>query len=165
MCKRLLVGLIGFLWLIAWLPVAAWLWPEATWIRLDLASRGMVFVRVVDQSKIDVFKYTHESNLRLRSLVFWRGKLVGYSIWPLGWYPYFVPASGRITWNEPGFGAFDWREKFALLYWPEGPRAIFEWTGKVNIVLLPSALVLGVMRFSRARISKSASAVATPGTT
>lgn len=152
--RALLIGLSALAWLAAWVPMAAYFWPEATWIRLDLASRGIFLVRVVDKMDVvsEAEKYNLASHLRVRSLVFSGGQLVGFTMCPLGWHPYFTPATGRIDWESHADHEASTRmEGFALKYWKERNRESAASAGTATLVISSVWLGLAAFRFWKAR--------------
>ena len=144
------------LWFAGCLPIAAYFWPEAFWIRLDLASRGLFVVRVVDKQELNVFRFVETDNFALRGFVFSGDRMVGYTMWPNGWYPYFAPASGKIDWGTRADHEASIRmEDFALMYWRNGNLTSAALVGAG--VVIPCSIWLGLIafRFCRARCARS----------
>lgn len=147
-------------WLAAWVPIAAYFWPEATWIRIDLASRGLVLVRLVkvEELGLGIFKYVDTASFAHRAIVFSGDRMVGYTFWPNGWYPFFVPASGKIDYDsQDNLTASTRMEDLALVYWKEQNRATAALVGAA--VAIPCTAWLGLIAFGfwRTRCAESVS--------
>ena len=160
---RLLALLL--LWLAGCLPIAAYFWPEETWIRLDLASRGIFFVRVVDKMQVVELakKYDAAGHMQLRSLVLSGDRLIGYTMCPIGWYPYFAPATGKIDWSSRAdYEASIRMEEFAFKYWKARNRESAAIVGAAVIIPCTAWFGLIAFRFWRARCAESVSLGAQP---
>lgn len=90
--------------------------------------------------------YDAASHMQLRNLVLSGDRLVGYTMWPIGWYPYFAPASGRIDWSSRAdYEASIRMEDFALIYWKKGNRETAALAGAG--VVIPCTIWLGLIAF------------------
>ena len=152
-------------WLAAWVPIAAYFWPDAIWIRLDLASRGLFLVRVVKVEELGqgIFKYVDTGSFAHRAIVFSGDRMVGYTFWPNGWYPFYVPASGKIDYDsQENITASIRMENLALVYWKEQNRVIAALVGAA--VAIPCTAWLGLIAFGfwRAKCAASVSHGAPP---
>lgn len=88
----------------------------------------------------------------IRSLVFADGRLVGYSFWANGWFPYFVPAEGRITWSERGLETHGREmEGLAKYYWFLPSPQIWRIAGMLCSVLMVASLVRPFIKRVRSR--------------
>jgi hypothetical protein len=161
--RRLRLLSLLLLWLAGCLPIAAYFWPEEIWIRLDLASRGLFVVRVVDKQELNVFRFVEIDNTALRGFVFSGDQMVGYTMWPTGWYPYFAPASGKIDWGaRADYEASIRMEDFALKYWKEKNRELAALVGAGIFVPCSIGLGLIAVRFWRSKRTESVSLRAPP---